>query len=384
MRRLGDLDRPLLALILLLLIAGLAVLYSASAQGVLPDGAQSGSAVQHRLEQIFLGLGTMLLLALMDPRWLRRLALPGAVVAGLLLVGVLATSAIRGTRGWLPVLGQTFQPVDVARVALVLFLANYLAARDELREFRGRFLVPLLAVALASALVAIQPDYGSALALGLCGAILLVAARMPWRWGALGTLCLALLVAVADQSSDRIRSRMDLTLHFDAQVQSDDTYQLRQSLIGIGAGGLTGQGAGLGRQQGFLPDHNTDFIFAIAGEEYGLVGTLVLLFLLIGIALRCLAIARGQTDPFGRYLAAGVGGMIFVYSTLNIAVSLGLFPLTGVPLPFISHGGSALVMNLASLGLVLSVARQQPARSFRKAKRERGGPFHEDLFGSGA
>ncbi len=384
MRRLIDMDRPLIAMILLALLAGLVILYSGSARIALVDAPQGAGVVQRRLEQLVIGIGAMLLLAFTDPRWLRKLALPGAIVAGLLLVGVLATTAIRGTRGWLPVLGHSFQPVDVARVALILFLADRLARREDERGFKRRWLIPLIAVALASGLVALQPDYGSALAIGLCGAVLLVAARMPWRWVALGVLSLALLIGTAYEFSDRIRSRMDLPLQFDPQVLSPETYQLRQSLIGIGAGGLAGRGPGLGRQQGFLPDHHTDFIFAIVGEQYGLLGTLVLLALLVGIALRTLRIARGQREPFGRYLAAGVAGMIFIYSTLNIAVCLGLFPLTGVPLPFISHGGSALVMNLAAIGLVLSLSRQpEQARPLKRANREQREPIVEDLFGSG-
>ncbi len=383
MRALRGLDRPLLGLILLVLLAGLVVLYAASSQvAALTDG-EGGRFVLRRLIQIALGMACLGAAAMADYQWFRRFAALGAITSGVLLLWVLSAPMIKGTRGWLSLGAFTIQPVDVARVGLLVFMAERLASREEVEGWR-RFLWPGGALIAAVGLVALQPDYGSALALGLTGACVLLAARLPWRWVLTAGVLAALLVVGAYMGSDRIRERVDLTLHFDATEQTDENYQLRQSLIGIGAGGGFGQGAGMNRQRIFLPDHHTDFIFAIVGEEYGFVGTSILLILLTALSLRVLRIARRQEDPFARYLAAGVGGMLFVYTALNSAVALGLFPLTGVPLPFISHGGSALVMNLLALGLVLSISREggEGGQHHRpRRRRARGDMVVEDLFG---
>jgi len=386
MRVLREVDRPLLALTLMAVLAGLVVLYTASAGASLPGEAGSAArTLLKRLTHCGVGLALMSLAALCDQQRLRRLILPGALLSAVLLVLVLGSTAIRGTRGWLPVLGQSLQVADVARLALLLLLADRLAARSQESDARRRFLWPLVAVGVAAMLVALQPDFGSALAIGLCGAALILVARPPVRWILAGILAVGLVVGAAYLGSSRVRERVDLVLRFDPNTRSDEGYQLRQSLIGLGAGGILGQGAGQSRQARFLPDNHTDFIFAIVGEEYGLVGTLALLFLLTAIPLRILRLARQQEDDYAFYLAAGVAGMLFVYTALNIAVTLGLFPVTGVPLPFVSHGGSALVVNLCAVGLVLGLSRggerTVAAPAPRRARRQ-GEPLLEDLYRS--
>jgi rod shape determining protein RodA len=376
-------DRTLLFLTLTALMAGLVVLYTASAQGFVPGaGGDPGAGyLMRRVVQMGIGLALLALAAASDYRWLRRLIVPGAMFACGLLLAVLFTEPIRGTRGWL----FGFQVVDLARLALLLFLADRLAARESERDPRRRFLWPLIAVAATTVLVALQPDLGSILALVLCSAFVLITARPPLRWVLAAGLIACLLAVTAYFVSDRVQERVDLVLHFDPNTSTPEGYQLRQSLIGLGAGGALGQGVGLGRQQRFLPDHHTDFILSIVGEEYGLLGTVGLLLLLMAIPLRILALARRQRDPYACYLAIGVGGMLFIYTSLNIAVAVGLFPVTGVPLPFISHGGSALVMNLLALGLVLGASREREAAlrqgTLRRARRAQ--PVLEDLYRGG-
>lgn len=387
MRVLRGVDRPLLGLTLLLLLAGVVVLFAASAQlGPPGAGGGSGGFLLRRLVQIALGMACLIAVAMSELRWIRRAAPVAAFASGLLLLWVLSTAAIKGTRGWLEVGGFSIQPVDIARVGILLFMADRLARAEEVVGWR-RFRWPGAALAAGVLLVALQPDFGSALALGLSGFCVLIAARLPWRWLGAAVLAAVLLVGSLYLASDRVRHRVDLTRNFDAAENSAENYQLRQSLIGIGAGGPFGQGAGRNRQRIFLPDHHTDFIFAIVGEEYGFVGGSALIALLTALALRVLYIARRQAEPFPRYLVAGLGGMLFVYTAINLAVALGLFPLTGVPLPFISHGGSALVMNLFALGIVLAVSREEPMRVAQARRRSlfrRGRvsePVAEDLFG---
>jgi cell division protein FtsW (lipid II flippase) len=355
------------------------------------DGIGFGSGyLLRRLVQIGLGLALLAVVSLADYRWIRRLALPAALLSGALLIFVLETPAVRGTHGWLNIFGFSLQPVDVARVCLLLYMAHALARSLGETSLRRRFARPVIALVAALLLVARQPDYGSALALALSGAVVLMVAGLPRRWILVGLVFGLGLSALAYAKIDRVRERVDITYRADPAADSAERYQLKQSLIALGAGGWIGQGAGTGRQKQFLPDHHTDFILAIVGEEFGLAGTLILLALLTALCLRVLRIAQRQADPFARYLAAGIGGMLFVYTALNMAVAVGLFPLTGVPLPFVSHGGSALVMNLVALGLVLSVSREPhrgealrvepaPPRSPRAARLRSAAPLAEPL-----
>jgi len=320
----------------------------------------------------------LVLLAFLDRNWIRRLAPAAWGLACVLLVLVLFTAGSRGTRGWL--IGESLQPVEAARVATLVLMARLLAAREGLLGFWPRFRAPLIVLGLTVLVVVLQPDFGSALALGLCGALLLVAAGLPKRVIALGLLALILVSAAGYQFSARIRERVDWTYRVDPTELREETYQLGQSLIGMGAGGLTGAGPGGSRQKTFfLPDHHTDFIYSIVGEELGLIGTLAVMSLLLLLAWRMVRIGYASADPFARYLAAGLGSMIFVYASLNMAVATGLFPLTGLPLPFFSNGGSALVMNMAAVGMVLGLSRDRrpaPRRSRREPSAYEN-PFRE-------
>jgi cell division protein FtsW len=351
--RLRAIDRPLLAFTLLAILAGMVVLYSASAQ----QGNVSQLMVRRGM-QVILGVVLMLVVAMIDFHRLRRFSLFIVLSSLAALIFALTMMAMRGTKGWIPVFGLTLQAVDIARVGMIIFMADRLAALGGESENRLRFRWPILVLAAFCGLVAVQPDFGSALAIGLIGTVPLVIAGLPKRWLITGAVCLLMISFVGYRVSDRIEKRVDLVRNFDPTSCTADNYQLRQSMIGIGAGGLTGQGAGLNRQKSFLPDHHTDFIFAIAGEEYGLLGSLVLLALLTSIPIRIITIGRRQTNQYNIILTASVAGMLMIYTVLNIAVTLAIFPLTGVPLPFVSHGGSALVMNMVALGLVLAISRE--------------------------
>jgi len=379
-RALANLDPILLLLLLLLIVYGTIMLYSASSSETHSGPEQGTRMLLRRGMQVLVGAVLLLALAFMDLRLVRRLAPWAWGMSLLLLLAVLFLPGSRGTRGWL--LGQSLQVVEVARVSTLVIMASLLARRAGDGGIRARFQAPVLILAASVLPVVLQPDYGSALALALCGGLLLVAAGLPKRIILAGLLLLAATGALGYQFSSRIQGRIDATYRVDVTQLEDDTYQLGQSLIGIGAGGLTGEGPGKSRQKSFfLPDHHTDFIFAIVGEELGLLGAAAVLALLGALIWRILRIASRQSEAFPRYLASAMAVMIFVYAGLNLSVNLGLFPLTGLPLPFFSHGGSALVMNMAGMGLVLSAARggPEPSRSLRRARRE-GEPVLEDLF----
>lgn len=371
-----QLDRPLLFYLALLLLFGSVMLYSASSvqrQGGLEWGVHQ---LLRRGGQIGVGIFFLAVLALIDRHWIHRLTPAAWALSMGLLVLVLFTSGSRGTRGWL--IGESLQPVEAARVACIVLMARLLAAREGLLGFWPRFRAPMIVLGATVLLVTFQPDFGSAMAVGLCGALLLVAAGLPRRMILAGLLGLLLVSAAGYQLSGRIRERVDWTYRVDPTQLREETYQLGQSLIGLGAGGLTGAGPGASRQKTFfLPDHHTDFIYAIVGEELGLIGSLGVLTILLLMAWRMVRIGFGSEDPFARYLSAGLGSMVFVYASLNMAVATGLFPLTGLPLPFFSNGGSALVMNMAAVGMVLGVSRGQ--RPVPRRRRESKAGF-ENLF----
>ncbi|MDP6418659.1 MAG: FtsW/RodA/SpoVE family cell cycle protein [Candidatus Krumholzibacteria bacterium] len=378
-----SLNRTLILTLLVLIFFGSTMLYSASSahrKGGLEVGLQE---LSDRVFHVMIGLSVLVLLVVIDYQVLRKLALAGFLLGVFLLVMVLFTKGIRGTRGWLSLLGFSLQAAELARLAMLIFMAKLLADREEEGSHWKRLRLPLLVLFLVPALVIFQPDFGSAFAIGLSGLLLLLAARLPRRW-LLALLLGGLFIAgTGYQASERIRERIDWTYRVDPTELRDETYQLGQSLIGFGAGGVRGRGPGASRQKVFfLPDHHTDFIYSIVGEELGLMGSLSTLFLLVFLSTRMLQIARRHTEPFGRYLASGMASMVFAYTFLNMAVALGLFPLTGLPLPFFSHGGSALIMNMAAVGICLSVDRQQKKPDRRSPGKVSG--ELEDLFQRGS
>ncbi len=377
---LPPLDHSLLFLLLMLILFGTVMLYSASSPEKSGGPEWGGKMLMRRAAQVFVGMGLLVLLAFLDLRIIRRLAPWAWGISLVLLIAVLFLPGNRGTKGWL--WGQSIQVAEAARVSMLVFMSALLADFKDRKDLRGRFLWPLLVLAVSVIPIVLQPDYGSALALSLCGGFLLMAAGLPKRIILAGLLLLALISVGGYQFSSRIQSRVDSTYRVDVTQLEDETYQLGQSLIGIGAGGLRGEGPGKSRQKSFfLPDHHTDFIFAIVGEELGIWGALGVIVLLGLLIWRMMRIAFAQSDAFPRNLAAGMASMIFVYAGLNLSVNLGLFPLTGLPLPFFSHGGSALVMNMAGVGLVLSVARQSQDRpGRRRIFRHEQEPAMENLF----
>jgi len=376
---LPPLDRTLLFLLVFLILFGTVMLYSAASSEKAGGPERGVRVLLRRTAQVLVGGALLLLLALLDLRVVRRLAPWAWGISLVLLVAVLFLPGSRGTKGWL--LGQSIQVVEAARVSMLVYMASLLAESRRRKNWRERFLPPALVLLASLAPVILQPDFGSALALGLSGALLLVAAGLPRRIILLGLIIFAGVVLAGYQFSGRIHKRIDATYRVDVTHLDEDTYQLGQSLIGIGAGGWRGEGPGKSRQKSFfLPDHHTDFIFSIVAEELGLWGALAVILLLALLIGRMLRIAFLQEDAFARYLSAGMASMIFVYSGLNLSVSVGLFPLTGLPLPFFSYGGSALVMNMAGVGLALSAARQGAGRKRPTLPRRERGPVFEDLF----
>jgi len=358
----------LIASIFLLFAFGLVALFSASAPlGVAEGWGAHGHAVR-QLGAAVLGVTLMVVLAGTDYRHLRRFAWP-LLIASLALLAFIVlpwTEAvaprINGARRWL-VLGVGFQPSELAKIALVVWTAALAVKKQErLRSFRYGFLPFLVVWGAVIFLVSLQPDMSAALLLALLSGLVLFAAGGRLGHFALVALTMTpvlwLLVSSASYRLNRIVTFLD-----PASDPSGVGYQIYQSLVAVGSGGLTGVGFGRSLQKyGFLPEPHNDFIFALIAEEWGLLGVLFFLGFFAGIAWLGYRIAMGARDLFGYLLAIGMTAVIVVPAILHMGVTLALLPATGVPLPFVSYGRSALLASFMAVGILLSVLRYSRGR----------------------
>ena len=350
-----------LAISVFLVLVGLLTVYSASSFMAQADGLPDHYYLRQQASRGLIGLLILYVLARVDYRVFRQLAWPllGVTIFALLLLVMPGTERIapkiNGARRWLDI-GVQIQPSEAAKLVLVIWTASLAAKKGEqvrsLRWGLAAFAVVYLVVAL---LIMLEPDLSSMMLIGLLGAIVLFAAGARiGHFILLGLLAIPLLWEYVQAASYRVAR---LATFMDAG--SDPTgagYHLKQSLIAVGSGGLFGVGYGESAQKfAFLPEPHNDFVFAIIAEEWGLVGviTVVLAFGLLGfLGLR---IARRAPDAFGFLLAVGLTAMIVASALIHIGVSMGLLPTTGITLPFVSHGGSSLVVSLAAIGILLNI-----------------------------
>ncbi len=360
-------DKVLFLATLLLVCASAVMVYSASA--VLAMGRFQQPPYFFLLKQMLwavLGIGLLGIAMRVDYRLLRRplvirSALAVSVVA---LVAVFFGPAINGTRRWFSIGGVGIQPSELAKVAVILFAAAALERRMESMD-RGVFraLGPVVLVTgLVCGLIVLEPDFGTAFTLSAIVGVMVFAAGLPYRHLAGATLVLApALVAV--MISEPYRVQRLLTFLDPWADQYGHGYQIIQSQIAVGTGGLLGQGLMAGVQKLFyLPHPHTDFIYAVIAEETGLVGAFVVLLCFGVILWRGLEIATAAPDRFGAFLALGITMMVSFQAFFNISVVLGLLPTKGIPLPFVSAGGSSMLVNLLAMGILLNVSQHTSPR----------------------
>jgi len=330
--------------------------------------------VAKHLFMIGIGTAALLVLQQVDYRILRRRWLNWGLLAAAYVLVALTLRGDREINRWIPVFGFSVQPVEVAKILLVAFLAERLGGQSGRRPpGAGRLVAALgLGVAPLAVLLVLQPNYGNILVLAGVTVVTLFVAETPLRWLGATVAVPALGMAVALRVVGKLRIRLDDWL--DGLLHGDYTYQVTQSLIGLGAGGWRGLGVGQSHNKfAFLPESHTDFAFSVLGEEWGLFGTLPVILMLVIIAWRGYGIAARAVEPFGRILAAGVTTALTIYGIANIGMVTGLLPVIGVPLPFVSYGGTAMVGALASVGILLSVDRVARAHELWKARWDRGG-----------
>ena len=356
-------DRVLISAVILLCIIGTVMLYSASSVRSLMESENQTATlylVAH-LKRLLVGIIIMFLMMSFDYRHLKKYYLHlifGAI--GLLIVTktIFLIKGISTPARWFYVGSVSIQTSDIARLSLIIFLAVYIdKKRRQLEDFYTGFLPPVFAIIIIMSLIIIQPDFSSAIMLGLIGGIMLFIGRAKLSQ-LLATSVTGLAIAVpvllmAPYRWNRIRSWWNRN-----EELSTIGYQAYQSLISLGNGGFIGLGLGNSLEKNmFLPEPHTDFIFSIIGEEMGFVGTLFILTLFLLVFQRGIRIAKKCTDPFGVMLAVGISFSFILYAFVNAAVVTNVFPVTGLPMPLISYGGSGMVINLASMGILLNISQ---------------------------
>jgi len=358
-------DRVLFLTTLLLVAVSVVMVYSAS--NLMAGGGPGRPNAYLAKQLVFAAMGLLTMFVAMrvdyvryrDPRLI--LGLVGITLVALVAVLIVGPK-INGTQRWFAVAGVGIQPSELAKLALILFTAAVLERRMD-RIGEPRYAIGPIAVVLVPmlALIMRQPDYGSSVVLLVIVAVMVFTAGLPWRFIAPGALGIVPVVAAAALFSDyRVRR---LTAFLDPWADREDSgYQLVQSLIAVGSGGLTGNGLGYSVQKlGYLPYPHTDFIYAVVSEELGLVGATVLLVCFCLITWRGLRTASRAPDAFGSLLALGLTAMIAVQAFVNMSVVLGLLPTKGLTLPFVSAGGSSLIISLAGMGVLLNISQRASA-----------------------
>jgi cell division protein FtsW len=359
--------RLLVAVVLILVAMGVVMVLSASSVSAFAAYGSSYTLFKKQLVWALVGIALMLAVSRVDYRRWRRLALPLLAVSLAALVMVVlhpGSVEVGGSTRWIEIGGGLrFQPSELAKLALLLFTADVLTRKARLLGDVRHLLVPVLPVTLLLAgLVMLQPDLGTTLLLCAIAFGVLFVAGTPVRWLAgiagLGLAAGFQLILAAPYRRRRLFSFLD-----PAADPQNAGYHLLQSQLALGSGGFFGVGLGASRQKwSYVPNAHTDFIFAIIGEELGLVGTLAVIALFVAFAYAGVRVARRAPDDFGRYLAAGITIWIVVTALVNMGAVVGVLPITGVPLPLVSFGGSSMLVVLSAIGMLLSVARTEKAR----------------------
>lgn len=352
-------DLFLFMIVLTLVMIGLVMVSSAGA----PEALNNGWSVFHfGLKQLFFaGIGLALLLLMMKVPYqrLKRITIPVAGAAIFFLVLVLLVAEVtKGSRRWIDLGIFPFQPSEFAKLAMIMFLAHYFA---EIRKGIGNFIIgiviPGIFVALICFLILLEPDLGTTIVIFATFLMMLFCGGA--RILHMGLLAAAGIAVACVEIKMKAYRAERLTAFLNPWRDPQGAgWQIIQSLYALGSGGPFGLGLGMGRQKfNYLPEAHTDYIFSILGEELGLLGTLTVFILFFFLAWRGYKIAVSAKDPYGRMLAAGITSYLIFQAILNIGVVTSTLPVTGVPLPFLSYGGSSLLVSMFSVGILLNISK---------------------------
>ena len=364
----AGMDISFLALVVILLAIGVTMVLSASFARAYfdPGGVTKGKATYYFIRQFIfaaLGVAAMIICSRLPVGFYKRFSMPVLIAAVILLmlVPIIGTNA-NGAKRWIALGAFTIQPSEIAKIGIILAFASMICARrGRMKSFRYGILPFAAILAAIVGLLVLEPHFSASIIIVAIGGVMLFlgGARLVWFIAAAVAAGggIAVLLTMFPYASTRITTWRD-----PFASTSDEGYQIVQSLYSIGSGGLTGLGLGQSRQKYlYLPEEHNDFIFSVVCEELGFIGALLILTLFALLIIRGYWIALHSTDRYSFLVAAGITTLLAIQVILNVAVVTNLVPCTGISLPFFSYGGTALLMQMAEMGIVLSISRDLPA-----------------------
>lgn len=355
----NHIDLAILICVLMLMVLSLGVVYSASSTWAMAKFGESGRLLESHATKVFVGFCAIFLFMNIDYNKLRAITKPTLAVAIVLLVVTLGLGGeVKGASRWLRLGGFGLQPSEFARYALVFHLCTLLSMKqDRIRDFKTGFFPVMIWVGTVTVLVLLQPNFSSGVMILAVSLVMLFCGRAKPAHLGLGLAAVVPPLAVYMASAPYRMKRLLSFFDGGSAVDGGTNYQLWQGIIGFGNGGVFGLGPGESRQRDFfLPESYGDFVFSIVGEEYGLIGTLCIMSLFVIIMLRGMKVAKNACDDFGRYLAVGITTSVTLYALVNAAVTLGIMPTTGLPMPFVSYGGSSMLFSCVGVGVLLNIS----------------------------
>jgi cell division protein FtsW len=372
-------DQILLFVTITLALVGLVMMFSASAVVAGKKFDDSWYYLKRQLVWLTFGLMLLHVISRINYVWWKRLSFPLLGLITVLLIIVLVPSigmAKNGARRWLLLGPISIQPAEMAKLITVIYLAAYLARKeDRLQDFSTGLFPALLVIGVLCGLVLREPDLGTAVVIALVtGGLLFVGGARMSHLSILALCAIPIGLALV-LTSDYRRPRLMAFLN-PSSDPSNAGHQITQSFLAFGSGGLFGVGLGEGKQKLlFLPEPHTDFVLALVGEELGFVGAGIIILLFAVFVIRGFQISTRARIPFGRYLGLGITTLIGIQALINACVVTGLLPTKGLTLPFVSYGGSSLVVSLTGVGILLSISRdRQAGREEVRYRSRRGGP----------
>lgn len=342
------------------MVLSLGVVYSASATWAMQRFGESNRLLNLHALKILLGIAALFLGMSIDYKKFKKLAKPALIASVVLLMLTLGLGGeTKGAARWLRFGGFGLQPSEFAKFALLFHLCTLIAVKGEvMKDFKRGFLPMMIWIGTVSVLVMLQPNFSTGAMIVLLGLVMLFMARARFLHLILSAAALVPLLAAYMLSAPYRMARIKSFLAGTADAGSIN-YQLWQGIIGFGNGGIFGLGPGESKQRDlFLPESYGDFVFSIVGEEYGFVGTIFFMGMFLLIMLRGFKIAKAARDEFARLLAIAITCTTTLYALVNAGVSLGILPTTGLPMPFVSYGGSSLVFSSFSIGVLLNISAQ--------------------------
>lgn len=356
----NHIDLLTLLAVLILMVMSLGVVYSASSTWAYMKWNDTDKLLGSHAVKVLLGFLAIFIFMHIDYTLYRKITKPMMIAVVVLLLGTLALGGeVKGASRWLHLGGMSFQPSEFAKYALIFHLSALIAQKkDQVQEFKTGYLPLLIWIGVVSLLVLLQPNFSTGAMIVAISLVMMYVGQARLKHIALSFSAIIPLLMVYMLSAEYRMRRITSFIQGYGGGEKPN-YQLWQGIIGFGNGGVFGLGPGGSRQRDlFLPESYGDFVFSIVGEEYGLVGTIFIIGVFLLIMLRGIKIAKHARDDFGRLLALGITAAVTLYGLVNAGVTLGVLPTTGLPMPFVSYGGSSMLFSAIAIGVLLNISSQ--------------------------